>query len=130
MSVVDQIIKEHCDSNHSSSYYLDPEAKLGRIGSAEFTTIPNNSHVAVSHSVEIDPNYRGQGHGQKFMKQRLEEMLEAKVLYVLCTVNENNGKQIKILEKFRWKKIAKIPGDCNGDVFLYGRHTYDYEEQT
>jgi hypothetical protein len=69
----------------------------------ELTTLPGCSQIAVSHSVFLPPDKRGQGLGKTANKARKELAFdELGYDVMMCTVNASNIAQTKILLDNGW----------------------------
>lgn len=78
------------------------------VGYAYIDPLSGDSDIALMHSVYIPENERGKGIGDVQHKERLIWMRESGFEAAICTVNNNNEAEIKILEKNGWQKIAEL----------------------
>lgn len=92
-------------------------------GSCQVTSLPGSPQVAVSHGVFVLPQFRRKGYGDANHKARLKRMKEMHFDYVVCTVDETNGAEMKNLTDNGWDPLDKFVSSVTGHtIFLMGRH--------
>jgi RimJ/RimL family protein N-acetyltransferase len=79
----------------------------GGLGVAEVNNLPGCSQVAVLHSAFIITKNRGEGYGSAAHKARLDQVFN-ELLYdmAICTVDEENSREIAILEEEGWTQVT------------------------
>ena len=89
----------------------------------EITSMPGCSQVAISHGVFVPANSRKCGMGKLAHKARLEYAKNHLGYdYILCTVESTNIVQIRILDKYGWKKLDEFKSlKTEHTVCLYGK---------
>lgn len=88
----------------------------------ELDTLPGCTQIAISHSVFLNIKDRNKGKGTEANLKRIEVAKHLGYDYILCTVASTNERQIKILEKNKWKQLDSFFSEkTNHIVFLYGR---------
>lgn len=96
--------------------YCDPNYPEGLVlASAEVTSLPGCSQVAVIHNSFVLPQARGLGVGKAAHAERLEQ-LQGIHLYdaAVCTVDEDNFPQISILESAGWSRTITFTSRKTG----------------
>lgn len=94
------------------------------VGYESETEFECGAGIVISHGVEIFPQFRGQGLGQKAHEARLDEFKKY-YNYALCTVRRDNDVQLHILKKFGWVRLANTstPQHSGGHpIYLMGRN--------
>ena len=91
-------------------------------GAYEITALPGSPRVAVSHGTFVYPKHRGKGFGKAEHVKRLEKIKELGYDYVICTVDLNNYREIKILSDNQWKKCDEFTSSSSGHkVGIFGK---------
>jgi RimJ/RimL family protein N-acetyltransferase len=82
---------------------------------AEVTTLPGCGQIAVLHNSNVAPAARGSGIGLEAHTQRLERLRD-EFLYdmAVCTVDEANTAQIKIMERAGWERVKTFTSSRTG----------------
>jgi RimJ/RimL family protein N-acetyltransferase len=101
---------------------------FGKIeASAEITSLPGCSQIAVIHSAFVNPNRRGRGIGSRVHMERLDK-LYGDFLYdvAIATVDTANKPQMRIMEKAGWRQAevfkSRKTGNC---VAIFIKHLED-----
>lgn len=88
----------------------------------DLTPFPGCGQIVVSHNVFLPPEYRGQGHGGKAHKERLNVMHNLGYDYALATVISTNERERAILVSNGWRIIADFNSSRSGEfILIYGR---------
>lgn len=72
---------------------------------SDIENLPGTTQVGVSYGMFVFPWDRRMGWGTKEHPERLRQFQKLGYDYVLCTVNLGNEAQVKILERFGWKRL-------------------------
>lgn len=89
----------------------------------EIDNLPGCSQVAVFHSVFVREQDRGKGIGRSAHAFRLQEAKDLGYNLVMCTVNEKNIAEIKILKEYGWKEATSFDSTKTGNsVLLFTKH--------
>ena len=92
-------------------------------GFYELNPFPGCAGIVVSNHSWIDPVLRGNKLGTKNHWRRLQHIANLGYSYALCTVNDDNIAQKKILIHNGWYQFTKFVNKETGHtVCLYGRH--------
>ena len=84
----------------------------------EIDTFPGCGVLCVSHGVYKVRNIPGEG--KKAHAERLAEMRKLGYQFAMCTVVDTNIAQVKIMERFLWKKLFTFTSDKTGnDVSMW-----------
>jgi hypothetical protein len=84
--------------------------------------LPGCSQVAVSHSMFLHPNCRGQGYSYTAGFDRIRKMKELGYDYAICTVDSSNVAEIKQLNNSGWFSIGIFDSKKTGHVVrIYGK---------
>lgn len=67
--------------------------------------MPGCCGLAISYNAEIHPDVQGFGLGEHFHKERLELISRFGYSCAICTVTEQNTKQIELLLKNNWRRV-------------------------
>lgn len=79
--------------------------------------------VGVSHSMMMKPEFIGKGHAKQEQFDALKKAGEMGYSYMICVVNDDNVKQIKVLADTGWYKLTSFTNACNEEkCSLWGRH--------
>lgn len=82
----------------------------GGVGYATIDPLPGDtSDIAFIHGVYIPANERRKGIGDLQHKERLAFLKEGGFQFALCTVNNQNEAEVRIVEKNGWEKIKELP---------------------
>ncbi len=85
--------------------------------------LPGCSQVAVSHSMFINPKFRGQHRSYRHGEYRIGMMKALGYDYAICTVDSNNVAEIKQLTKNGWSFIVCFTSKKTGHVVrIYGKN--------
>lgn len=89
----------------------------------EIDSLPGCSQVAVSHSVFVPIGQRGRGHATRANDRRLHLMREELGYdYALCTVDESNTAQVRVMASNGWSELDRFRSTKTGHtVIIYGR---------
>ena len=92
----------------------------------EITSLPGCSQVAVSHSVFLPPEKRGQSLAVRANRERQHFCFNEMVYdYMLCTVDSDNKRQIDVLQKSGWHKLdAFVSRKTEHLVEIWGKNKY------
>lgn len=91
------------------------------IGIGEIDNLPGCSQVAVFHSAFVLPEYRNKGEGFQAHVERLETAIRLGYDYAICTVQQGNTAQEKILHDNGWEEIGLFFSRKTGHyVTIYG----------
>ncbi len=82
----------------------------------EITSLPGCSQVAVSHSVFIPIKNRGKGLGTLANNARQELMKDLGYDMALCTVDNANKSQLRVLEKTGWTRLISFVSSKTGNT--------------
>lgn len=90
----------------------------------EIDSLPGCSQIAVSHAVfSVSPH---QGAGKKAHAERLAFLRSIGYDYALCTVDQENHRQLAILERFKWKCLDCFKSSKTTHmVGVYGKQLRD-----
>lgn len=92
------------------------------IGFYEVNSLPGCPQVAVSNHAFINPAFRNCGYGKRYHGERLTKLKELGFNYVICTVKSDNVFQLKILDRFGWKRLDFFHNKETGnDVQIWGK---------
>lgn len=80
------------------------------------------SGVIISYGVQLFPQYRGQGLGQRFHQERLDRWVKNDYTYALCTVRRDNDPQLAILKKNGWVRLANTASMHGQPIYIMGRN--------
>lgn len=86
------------------------------VATAEVTPLPGCAQVAVIHSAFVIPEKRGQGVGQEAHRQRLSRIADDLYDLVVCTVDEANAAQVRILVKNGWRRATVFKSSKTGHI--------------
>lgn len=90
-------------------------------GKAKGTLLPGTGEVMHLHAAEVEYEWRNKGLGDKYHKERLEDLKEEHTIkYATCVVNSDNQPQVKILESNGWELLKEFQGYYS-KLRLYGR---------
>ena len=91
-------------------------------GFYELNPFPGCNQIVVSNHSFVHPDKRGGGVGTKEHTYRLMHIKELGYDYAICTVRENNIKQIKILQRHDWKQLDKFFNkETEHTVLIFGK---------
>ena len=81
------------------------------------TGVLNNHQVCIFTNAFVYSEHRGKGHGSAAHRARLQFARDIGFNYALCTVDDDNVPQCRILRKFYWTPLAPV----GRGVTLWGR---------
>ena len=84
-------------------------------GCWQLDDLPGCSQICVSHSAFVLPDARSKGYGDKYHKQRLQQMKDLHYECAIATVREGNVHQEMILNNNGWDKIHSITSKKTGN---------------
>ena len=70
-------------------------------------------------TIDVHPNYRRRGYGERLMKLVEEELIKVNVKFIFLYVAENNNSAIKLYQKFRYEIHSKIPNYYKHNLDAY-----------
>jgi GNAT superfamily N-acetyltransferase len=83
--------------------------QIDAIGDGYVSSLSGNAAIGVSHGVWINDKYRGKGIGKQQHKQRLDLLRQdGCYTHLLCTVNNHNVPEVKILSAFGWVRVYDL----------------------
>lgn len=93
------------------------------IAEYNLTEFPGSTgDIMISHGMWVNPNYRGQGIGNKTHKRRLAEAARLGKSYLMCTCNMTNEVELHILDRHGWKKLDEFISECSCErIGVFGR---------
>jgi RimJ/RimL family protein N-acetyltransferase len=96
-------------------FYNNPYGST--VATGEFDSLPGNSQVVIIHGVSVSPEFRGQGYGRLAHLERLAKLF-ARYLYdvAICTVDESNTPQVKIVTAAGWNKVHVFKSRKTGNL--------------
>ena len=83
------------------------------------TALPGCNRTLLFHSAEVAPHLRGKGYGVKLHSVRLAWAKAYGATVLLCTVNENNEPQRRILQREGWHLAEVAQNNDGGDFGLW-----------
>lgn len=103
----------HPDSGEViGQYFLDP--------------MPGCRAVGISHGLYIQPPWRGKGFGSLAHKERLKQAIKDGYEVLICTTQNINKAQTKILARNGWKIARSFLNSKNGhDLTFWIKHLTD-----
>lgn len=98
-------------------------ADFGAAGRTEiaqfsFEELPWNGDVLVSGNVEVNKHYRGLGIGRFLNAQRIEAAKAAGASAIICTVQEANTNERKILLSNGWHQMRSFKSGYEGQTVI------------
>lgn len=70
---------------------------------------PGNRRILISYDSHVEPAFRNQGLGQKFLRVRQEVAREAGINLMLATVRDDNLVERRLLKRAGWQILAPRP---------------------
>lgn len=81
------------------------------------------SGVGVSHGMYMKDGSIGKGLAKGEQWDALEKAKNMDYVYMLCVVNDDNVRQIKVLTHTGWDKLSSFTNPCTEEkCSLWGRH--------
>ena len=79
------------------------------VGNARATGLPGDeSDICIVHSVWIPNEQRGQGIGTRQNRERTNALGELGFKHAICTVNNQNEQEIRIMQRNGWEKLKEF----------------------
>lgn len=86
----------------------DEQGYAGHVATFTLCPLPGNDLFITSLWVDVNRVYRGKGLGQELHRLRIEIARRGEAAAMLCTVHQDNLRQIHILHKFDWE-LTYVP---------------------
>jgi L-amino acid N-acyltransferase YncA len=83
-------------------------------GAFEFESLPNQTQVAVTHSMFIEIDMRGQGLGRQLKRLQIQTLKSLKYDYALCTVDGQNEVQQTLLRSLGGEMLKQFSNSKTG----------------
>ena len=90
-------------------------------GHYEINPFPGNSQICVFNHAFVDPEFRGQGHGLRLLRQRLSKAKDLGYDYAICTVVDTNHPQLALMKRVGFQKLDSFLNRVSRNgIYLYG----------